>query len=112
MDEATLRRDVLIPRFKAMGFRDVFEYHGGAMEQGKDIVMWRDDPAGVRVNYAVVAKAKPVTGQATGSSSAAEVTFQIQQCLGQQYIDPAGAGQQSVHQCYVVCPHELKKEAL
>lgn len=38
MDEARLRRDVLVPLFREMGFRDVFEYHGQAMEQGKDIV--------------------------------------------------------------------------
>ena len=46
MDESRLRRDVLIPLFREMGFKDVFEYHGHAMEQGKDIVMWMSKPSG------------------------------------------------------------------
>ena len=39
MDESS-RRDVLAPLFREMGFKDVFDYHGQAMEQGKDLVMW------------------------------------------------------------------------
>jgi hypothetical protein len=112
LDEAALRRDVLLPLFRAMGFHDVVEYHGGTLEQGKDIVMWRNDATGNRVNYAVVVKAKPISGRASGSASAAEVSFQIQQCFGTAYLDSAGPGYQTVHHCYVVCPHELKTEAL
>ena len=40
MKEEELRTAVLIPLFKAMKYRDVIHYHGGAGEQGKDIVMW------------------------------------------------------------------------
>jgi len=60
----------------------------------------------------VVVKAKPITGQATGSSSAAEVATQIQQCFGAPFQDPTAPTKQDVHRCYVVCPHEIKKEAL
>jgi hypothetical protein len=35
LDEANLRRKVLVPLFRAMGYLDVTEYHGGSLEQGK-----------------------------------------------------------------------------
>jgi len=41
MKEADLRIQVLIPLFKAMGFKDVSHYHGGTGEQGKDITRSR-----------------------------------------------------------------------
>ncbi len=40
MTEAQLREMVLIPLFRAMSFRDVTHFHGGPLDQGKDIVMW------------------------------------------------------------------------
>ncbi len=32
LTESALRKEVLIPLFRAMGFLDVTEYHGGALE--------------------------------------------------------------------------------
>ena len=57
LKEDKLRAEVLIPLFRAMGFRDVFEHHGGSLEQGKDIVMWKPEELRHRVNYAIVVKA-------------------------------------------------------
>ena len=54
MKEDTLRTKVLIPLFEAMGFRDVCPYHGGILERGKDIVMWKETEIGNRENEAVV----------------------------------------------------------
>ena len=56
MDEATLRVKVLLPLLRAMKYRDVHEYHGGSGEKGKDIVCWKQDELGCRVNLAIVAK--------------------------------------------------------
>lgn len=47
---------VLISLMKAMAYQDVAEYHGGAGEQGKDIVCWKTDELGNRTNLAVVVK--------------------------------------------------------
>ena len=49
LDETDLRTKVLIPLFQAMGFRDVFHYHGGVLEHGKDIVMWKSDDLEQRI---------------------------------------------------------------
>jgi hypothetical protein len=111
MDEAQLRRDVLVPLFREMGFKDVFEYHGQAMEQGKDIVMWNADPAGTRLNYVAVVKAKPISGQVSGKGGAGEVCVQVHQSLGSPYVDPQGQ-QRIADRCFIVCPHQIKKEAL
>jgi hypothetical protein len=68
MMEAQLQTQVLTPLFKAMGFQDV-HLHQGSNEIGKDIVMWNPDDMDERVNYAVVAKAKSVSGKAAGDES-------------------------------------------
>src|SRR5688500_12504379 len=87
MDEATLRRDVLIPLFKAMGFNGVHEYHGSG-ERGKDIIMWSDDKLGQRTNYAVIVVAERLSGNARGGKgSAAKVYFQVQEAFGSGYKD-------------------------
>ena len=40
MREDDLRELVLIPLLRVMGYRDVYKYHGGDNEKGKDIVCW------------------------------------------------------------------------
>ena len=111
MTEDDLRKKVLIPLFEAMGYKDVFEYHGGVLEQGKDIVMWKEFDFGKRVNYAVVAKAKRISGKASGSGSAGEAVTQVRQALGSPFKDKVSGEDQNVHQCFVACP-KITKEAL
>lgn len=82
-----------------------------AMEQGKDIVMWNADPAGTRLNYVAVVKAKPISGQVSGKGGAGEVCVQVHQSFGSPYVDPQGH-QRIADRCFVVCPHQIKKEAL
>lgn len=113
LKENDLRKYVLIPLLKAMGFQDVFEYHGGAGEQGKDIVCWSPDKLGVRSNLAIVAKATPITGKASVSKgTAAEVRMQIEQCFGKPFLDPVHGEEQHVHQCWVVSNQTISKEAI
>ena len=64
MEEKELRRRVLIPLLRAMGYQDVYQYHGGSGEQGKDMVGLILDKLGGRLNLALVVKAKPITGKA------------------------------------------------
>jgi hypothetical protein len=113
MSEEQLRVDVLMPLFTRMGFLDVQDYHGGPLEQGKDIVMWKRTEFG-RVNYAVVVKAGRITGQAAPEKlgSAGAVIIQIRQCFGKPFIDRGSAEEREVSVVLVVCPHEIKKEAL
>src|ERR1017187_9823031 len=111
MRENDLRKEVLIPLFRKMGYKDVFEFHGGSQEQGKDIVMWKPDEIRPRINFAVVVKAERITGQASGKLSANEVGFQIQQAFGSPFNDPTTLEQQEVHECIVVSSKEISKEA-
>jgi hypothetical protein len=111
MKEADLRIQVLIPLFKAMGFKDVFHYHGGTGEQGKDITMWQANILGDREYYAVVVKAGRITGEAKGKGSAAEVQMQIAQAFGSKFTDTADLAERQATRCWVVSSHEIKKEA-
>lgn len=113
LSEDELRRKVLIPLFKKMGFRDVEHYHGGTGEQGKDIVMWRPDSFDNRENYAVVAKRGSISGKASGGSgSASEIANQIRQSFRDPYTDPKGTGDQKVHKCIVVASGRIPKQAI
>ncbi len=111
MKEDDLRKEILIPLFKKMGYQDVYEYHGGSLEQGKDIVMWRPDEFGQRVNYAVVVKAKKISGSVSARSGAGEVLTQIQQAFGSPFKNPVTSGDEYAQRCLVVCP-TIRPEAL
>jgi hypothetical protein len=112
MRETQLQQDVLVPLFKAMQFRAVRLYHGGSLELGRDIVMWKQDDLRERVNYGVVVKAGRISGKAVGKDSANEVLFQIMQCLNEPYADLATAEEQQIQRCWVVSSAEISKEAI
>src|SRR5258706_15994129 len=107
MKEDQLQQEVLIPLFRSMGFRDV-HLHQGSSEIGKDIVMWKEGDLGERVNYAVVVKAKKITGKARGKSSAAEVRFQLEQAFGTPWLDPKTTEERRVERCFVVCSKAIQ----
>lgn len=113
MDEAALRKEVLLPLLTAMGFKDVYEYHGGSGEQGKDIVCWLSDKLDTRENFIIVAKAAQMSGKAQANKgTAAEIQMQIRQCFGSTYTDPVSAEQQKVHQVWVISNKKISKEAI
>lgn len=111
MTEDELRTEVLIPLFRAMGFRDVKHFHGGSLEKGKDIVMWEADKFRERVNYGVVVKATKISGKVSGKSSATEVYMQVKQCLNSTYPDSVTLEEQYIHRCLVISSKEISKEA-
>ena len=113
LKELDLQKQVLVPLFKAMGFRGVVVWGGGSLEQGKDIVMWKRDDFGTRINYGVVVKAQRISGKAAaGKGSASEVEFQIRQCLASSYIEISSTEEQPIHRCLVVSSKDISKEAL
>lgn len=109
LSEEELRNKVLIPLFEAMDFRDVIEYHGSD-EFGKDIVMWQGDVLRRRINFAVVAKAKKISG-AVAKGSLAEISLQIKQCFGEPYMDPVSLTQQRVDRVIVVTSGSITRPA-
>lgn len=111
MKEDKLQKEVLIPLFGSMGYQDVHLYQGSS-ELGKDIVMWKPGDLGERVNYAVVVKAKKVSGKAAGPSSAAEVRFQIEQAFANPWSDPKTTETRRVERCFVVCSKLIQNEAI
>ncbi len=106
--ENELRKDVLIPLFEAMGFRDVTDFHG-TQELGKDIVMWKEDETGSRENYAIVAKASRVTGNA--SKVISEIRTQVDQCFGSSYKETKNHSEQFVNKCWIISSSQIKPEA-
>ena len=105
LNEADLRREILLPLFVAMGFRDVTECHGPE-EYGKDFVMWKPDVIRSRQNYAVVVKAEKID-----RSNRDEVQSQIQQCFGAPFPDPISGEERSVDKAIVVSSKKITQHA-
>ena len=113
LKELDLQKKVLVPLFKAMGFRGVTVWGGGSGELGKDIVMWKIGDLGRRFNYGVVVKADKISGKAAPvKSSASEVHFQITQCFANPYLEIASTEERPIHRCWVVSSKEINKEAI
>lgn len=106
MKEAQLQKDILIPLFREMNYKGITLLQGNG-ELGKDIVMWKPGDLEERVNYAVVAKAKKITGKAAGNSTAANVRFQIEQAFANPYLDPVTGETEEIHRCFVVTNKEI-----
>lgn len=85
INEMRFKNDVLIPYFRQLGYKFVRDYHG-TNELGKDIVMYKKDDSGERINYAVVVKAKKMNGRASGDIL--EISTQVNQAFGSSYLDP------------------------
>lgn len=111
MKEVTLQLEILVPLFKKMGFQDI-HVHQGTSEHGKDIVMWKSGEFGERLNYAIVVKAKKVTGSVSSKSGASIVAAQINQCFGKTYLDHITTEEQRINRVYVVNSHPITKEAI
>ena len=110
MKEVELQSEILVPMFEAMGFRDVRLNHG-TNERGKDIIMWKrvDDVQIER--YVVVAKARKITGKASGTGSAQELFFQIDQALQNTYPDPSTNSTVKADRCIVANSHSISPQA-
>jgi hypothetical protein len=111
MKEAEFRDQFLKPLLTAMGFKDVYLYHGQSGELGKDIVCWKEDAAGRRRNYAVVAKAIRLSGKAAvAPGTTGEISTQVNQAFNVPFLDKITGEEQYVHECWVVCNHVMTKE--
>lgn len=110
LDEATLRKEVIIPLLKAMGYQDVEEYHGSG-ELGMDIVGWKPNQTGERENTGVVVKTVKMTGRAAlAPGTVGEIQTQILQCLGGQFPDPRNGEQRNIHKCLVISARSSRRE--
>lgn len=107
LKEDDFTRDVLVPLFCAMGYKDVRFHGGGILEQGKDLTMWREHAVRDRTNYAAVVKATPITGEA----ATAMVIAQLRQAFAHAFRGVTGEDQR-VHECFVITSHPMKKEAV
>lgn len=96
MDEATLRREVVIPLLQKLAYQGVNEAHG-VVEFGKDILAWKADDLNTRENTAIVAKATRISGKGVE-----EVARQVRLAFQTTYKDSVSSETQSVHRVWVV----------
>ena len=110
MKEDELREKVLVPMFRAMGFQDVRLFHG-QNERGKDLIMWKPREDASKEYCVVVAKARKISGKASGPGSAQELFFQIDQALSNTYPDPSTNTTIKASRCIVANSHPVTSQA-
>lgn len=106
MLEDELRAKVIAPLLRKMGYRDVVEWHGGMNELGKDLVCWKEEAAGNRVNTAIVAKATRISGPTVYS----EVARQVRQAFNTEYDDPTSGEARNIHWVWVITNKLMTKD--
>jgi predicted NACHT family NTPase len=111
LSEDRLRKEVLIPLFRAMKFKDVIEYHGTA-EKGKDIIYYTEDSFGDRSYTSVVVKKTTITGAVGKKGNAKEILFQIEQSFDEPYTDVYGLKELVIDKCVVVTCKDIKNTAI
>lgn len=97
--------------FEAMHHREVRITHGNS-EAGRDLVMWRLNRSGRRVEIAVVAKVGPIKGSAApGKGTAQEVDFQIRSCFGEGHLAGSSLAKKRVQEVLVVTSGHFTEDA-
>ncbi|HEX3125785.1 MAG TPA: hypothetical protein VH394_00495, partial [Thermoanaerobaculia bacterium] len=88
LNERELTFDILMPILKTLGYVRV-EYHGGATEEGKDLVCWREDEFGDPELTVMQVKKFKLSRRAADTKSLSEIVTQLSQCYEKSigYID-------------------------
>lgn len=110
LSEADLRRSVLIPMFRAMGFSGVQELHGPT-EFGKDIVMRCQEGHRPKEVYAVVVKTGVISGKVEGTSGCAVAFTQALQALGSRFSDKDELRQVRIDKVWILTSGGIRKAA-
>lgn len=111
LNEDRLRKEVLIPLFQKMGFKDVIEYHGPA-EKGKDIIFYETDKFDSKIYTGVVVKKEPIKGAVSESKGAKEVLFQVEQTFDEPYTDVYGLKELVIDRCIVITSRNITNTAI
>ncbi|UCH95557.1 MAG: HEAT repeat domain-containing protein [Candidatus Aminicenantes bacterium] len=111
LSEDRLRKEVLIPLFKKMGFNDVIEYHGTA-EKGKDIIFYEINKFDKKDYIGVVVKTTSITGSVSKSGNAMEILFQMEQTFNEPYTDIYGLKELVIDRCIVITSRDIKPSAI
>ncbi|MBE9592656.1 MAG: NACHT domain-containing protein, partial [Proteobacteria bacterium] len=106
LSEEDLRKRVLIPLFKMMGFRDVTDYHG-VLEFGKDLIFYEEDSFGYRIYSGVQVKAVDIK-----SGNIFKVLEQAKQCLDIPFMDTADGKRKKIERCLIVTSGKITTNAM
>lgn len=101
LNEKELRQTVLIPLLKAMGFSDVYEFHG-IREKGKDLIFREVSQMKEVFIHAAVVSTKDITGSTGDSKSSERILDQIRMALEEPFVDIYTGKNTHVDRCWVV----------
>lgn len=109
LTENDLRNQIVIPLFKAMNFT-VYETHG-ALEFGKDLVLYNRDNTGAIVYSAVQIKVKDIHGKTASSGNIRSIIHQCETAFEVPFIDVFDGSQKFVEKAYIVTSGRITASA-
>jgi len=98
--ESEIRQQVLIPLLNAMGFSDVYEFHG-PKEKGKDLIFREASCFKEIFIHAAVVSKHDITGSVGDTKSAERILDQVRMALEEPYVDIYTGRSTSVDRCWV-----------
>ncbi len=109
LGENELRTEVVIPLLRAMQFT-VYETHG-ALEFGKDLILYNRDNTGETVYTAVQIKTKDIHGTISRQGNIRSIIQQCESAFQIPFVDAFGPAQRHVEKVYVVTSGRITKAA-
>jgi len=109
--ESELRQQVLIPLLKAMGFSDVYEFHG-PKEKGKDLIFREVSRLKEIFVHAAVVSKNDITGTVGDTKSAERILDQVRMALEEPYVDLYTGRTTHVDRCWVVTSGRILSSAI
>jgi len=109
LSENELRTQIVIPLFRAMRFA-VYENHG-ALEVGKDLILYDRDNTGEIIYSAVQIKTKNIHGTISRRGNIRDIIQQCELAFQIPFVDAFGPTQRHVEKVYVVTSGKITKSA-
>ncbi len=111
LTESELRQQVLIPLLKAIGFSDVYEFHG-AKEKGKDLIFREVSRLKEIFVHAAVVSKNDITGTVGDTKSAERILDQVRMVLEEPYVDLYTGRTTHADRCWVITSGRILPSAI
>jgi len=106
LPESALRQQVLVPLMGALGFADVYEFHG-PREKGKDVIFREASRLGEIFAHAAVVSTHDITGTVSDTKSVERILDQVRRALEEPYVDMYTGRSTSIDRCWVILTSPL-----
>lgn len=111
LNETELRREIIIPLLKAIGYSDVYEFHS-TQEKGKDIIFREINRLKEIFIYAAVVSTDNITGKVGDDRSSSRILEQVEKALNEPFPDKYTGKILNIDRCWVITSGNIISTAI